>query len=482
MKSRIVFLFLMLVTFYCAAFSQVRLPDVIADSMVLQRHADARIWGWASPGEQVTVRAGWTIDKFETMADNNGEWSVVIPTTIAGGPYNIYIKGSNEIVVKDILLGDVWICSGQSNMEYKINWMGGWSNPQFKMDSIDIEERKYPLIRLFQLEKNTSETPLSDFRGRWMPVNTVTVADFSAVAFFFGRELNRKIGVPVGLVSTNWGGTPAEAWTSRENLEGNEDLRYYVERDYAGVQDQRKPSFLYNAMIHPLVKMAITGVIWYQGEANRNDALHYRKLFPAMIRDWRKQFKQGDFPFYYVQIAPNNYDEPMVGALVREAQLMALDVPGTGMVVTTDIGNPDDIHPVKKQEVGRRLARNALALHYGVERLTYSGPLFQRMEIEEYDGIKRARLFFTHTARGLESTGGDPRCFEIAGDDRVFYMAQAAIEGDNVIVWSDEVINPVAVRFGFTNIAEPNLYNSEGLPASPFRTDNWEVDTNVDEK
>lgn len=482
MKSRMVFLFLILVTFYCTAFSQVRLPDVIADSMVLQRHADARIWGWASPGEQVTVRAGWTLDKFETRADNNGEWSVVIPTTIAGGPYNIYIKGSNEIVVKDILLGDVWICSGQSNMEYKINWMGGWSNPQFQMDSIDIEERKYPLIRLFQLEKNTSETPLSDFKGRWMPVNTATVADFSAVAFFFGRELNRRIGVPVGLVSTNWGGTPAEAWTSRETLEGNEDLKYYVERDYTGVQDQRKPSFLYNAMIHPLVKMAITGVIWYQGEANRNDALHYRKLFPAMIRDWRKQFKQGDFPFYYVQIAPNNYDEPMVGALVREAQLMALDVPGTGMVVTTDIGNPDDIHPVKKQEVGRRLARNALALHYGVQRLTYSGPLFERMEIEEYDGIKRARLFFTHTARGLESTGGDPRCFEIAGDDRVFYMAQAAIEGDNVIVWSDEVINPVAVRFGFTNISEPNLYNSEGLPASPFRTDNWEVDTNVDEK
>jgi len=482
MKSRILFLFVTLAVFNSDAFSQVSLPDIIADSMVLQRHADARIWGWASPGEEVTVRAGWTLDKFETKADNNGEWSVVIPTTIAGGPYNIYIKGSNEIVVKDILLGDIWICSGQSNMEYKINWMGGWSNPQFEKDSMDIEERKYPLIRLFQLEKNRSETPLSEFKGRWMPVNTETVADFSAVAFFFGRELNRRIGVPVGLVSTNWGGTPAEAWTSREGLEGNADLKYYVERDYTGEQDERKPSYLYNAMIHPIIQMTITGVIWYQGEDNRNDAMHYRRLFPAMIRDWRKQFNQGDFPFYYVQIAPYNYDEPMVGALVREAQLMALDVPGTGMVVTADIGNPDDIHPVYKQEVGRRLARNALALHYGVERLTYSGPIFKRMEIEEYDGVKRARLFFTHTARGLQSTGGDPRCFEIAGDDRVFYKAQAVIESDNVIVWSEKVINPVAVRFGFSNISEPNLYNSEGLPASPFRTDGWEVDTGIDEQ
>ncbi|MBN1386878.1 MAG: sialate O-acetylesterase [Bacteroidales bacterium] len=481
MKFRIFALTLFLATFTCSALAQLRLPAVIADSMVLQRNADATIWGWASPGEEITVRAGWTLEKFETKADSIGEWSVVIPTTIAGGPYNIYIKGANEIVVKDILLGDVWICSGQSNMEYKINWMGGWGNPQFETDSIDIEKKKYTLIRLFQLEKNASETPLSDFKGRWMPVNTETVADFSAVAFFFGRELNRRIGVPVGLVSTNWGGTPAEAWTSRESMESNEDLKYYSERDYSGAQEHSKPSYLYNAMIHPIIKMAITGVIWYQGEANRNDALHYRKLFPAMISDWRKKFNQGDFPFYYVQIAPYNYDEPMVGALVCEAQLMALDVPGTGMVVTTDIGNPDDIHPVKKQEVGRRLARNALALHYGIEGLTYSGPVFERMEMEDYNGVKRARLFFGHTARGLESTDGNPRCFEIAGDDRVFYEAHAIIEGDNVVVWSDEVSNPVAVRFGFSNIAEPNLYNSEGLPASPFRTDDWEVDTSIDE-
>ena len=479
MKFRILFLVLLMATLTYTAYPQISLPAVIADSMVLQRNASATIWGWASPGEEITVRAGWTLEKLETSADKNGEWSVNIPTTIAGGPYNIYIKGSNEIVVKDILLGDIWICSGQSNMEYRINQMGGWSNPQFELDSIDIEKRKYPLLRLFQLEKNASDTPLSDFEGRWMTVNTETVADFSAVAFYFGRELNRRIGVPVGLVSTNWGGTPAEAWTSRESLENNDELKYYTERDYSGEQEQRKPSYLYNAMIHPIIKMAITGVIWYQGEANRYDALHYRKLFPAMIRDWRKQFNQGDFPFYYVQIAPYNYDEPMVGALVREAQLMALEVPGTGMVVTTDIGNPDNIHPVMKQEVGRRLARNALALHYGVERLTYSGPVFKRMELEDYNGVKRVRLFFSHIARGLESTEGDPRCFEIAGDDRVFYEAQAAIEGANVVVWSGKVSKPVAVRFGFNNKAEPNLYNSEGLPASPFRTDDWEVDTGI---
>ena len=479
MKSKTIFFLLIFLILFQSAVSQLRLPAVISDNMVLQRNAEAMIWGWDNPGVQVNVRAGWTLDEFEAQADANGEWSVILPTTIAGGPYNIYIKGSNEIVVSNILLGDLWICSGQSNMEYKINWMGGWRNPQFARDSIDIEKNKYPLIRLFQHEKNTSDTPLSDFEGEWMPVNTGTVAEFSAVAFFFGRELNRKIVVPVGLVSTNWGGTPAEAWTSRESLDGNDELQYYTDRDYSDVPEEKKPSHLYNAMIHPLVKMAITGVIWYQGEANRHDALHYRKLFPAMIKDWRKQFNQGDFPFYYVQIAPYNYDKPMGGALVREAQLMTLELPGTGMVVTTDIGDPEKLHPVKKQEVGRRLARNALALHYGVKGLTYSGPIFERMEIGEEDGIKKARLFFSHIARGLESTGGDPGCFEIAGDDRVFYEAQALIEGDNVIVWSDKVSNPVAVRFGFKNASEPNLYNSEGLPASPFRTDDWEVNTGV---
>jgi len=477
MKSRVLFFFLALVIISLSGFAQVRLPAVISDGMVLQRNTDAKIWGWADPGEKVIVRAGWTIEKAETRADKNGEWSVLVPTTNAGGPYNLYIYGSNDIVVKDIFLGDVWICSGQSNMEYKINWMGGWSNPWFEKDSIDIVKKKYPLIRLFQFEKNTSETPISSFKGEWMPVNTETVAEFSAVAFFFGRELNNRIGVPVGLVSTNWGGTPAEAWTSRESLEGNEDLKYYTERDYDSKAEQEKPSRLYNAMIHPLINMTITGAIWYQGEANRLDALQYRKLFPSMIKDWRKQFNQGDLPFYYVQIAPYNYDRPMVGALVREAQMMALDVPGTGMVVTSDIGNPDNIHPVKKQEVGRRLARIALALHYGVKGMIYSGPLFERMEIVEIDGIEKARLFFKHVARGLESTEGDPRCFEIAGDDRVFHEARAVIEGDNVIVWSDKVSNPVAVRFGFTNSSQTNLYNSEGLPAAPFRTDDWVVYT-----
>ncbi|MGM0665903.1 MAG: sialate O-acetylesterase [Bacteroidota bacterium] len=482
MKIKTVIFFLAIIIPGHSVLSQLRLPAVIADSMVLQRNAEATIWGWDDPGAEVKVRAGWTLDEFVSTAGENGEWSVSIPTTIAGGPYNIYISGSGDIVVKDILLGDVWICSGQSNMEYKINWMGGWSNPWFEHDSIDIERNKYPLIRLFQLKKNTSDTPLDDCQGQWMPVNTRTVAEFSAVAFFFGRELNRKLGVPVGLVQTAWGGTPAESWTSARELESNGDLSFYTQGDYSGEGEYRRPARLFNAMINPLLKMSITGAIWYQGEANSGDALHYRKLFPAMIKDWRKHFNQGDFPFYYVQIAPYKYDRPMVGALVREAQLMALEVPGTGMAVTSDIGNPDDIHPVRKQEVGRRLARHAMALHYGVKGLTYSGPVFENMEIEGHEGRKKVRLFFSHIARGLVYTGEKLRCFEIAGDDRIFYEAEASIEGNNVMLWSDMVKKPVAVRFGFSNAAEPNLFNSEGLPASPFRTDDWEVETEIIEQ
>ncbi|MBS0009941.1 MAG: sialate O-acetylesterase, partial [Bacteroidales bacterium] len=290
MKIKTVIFFLAIVIPGHSALSQLRLPAVIADSMVLQRNAEATIWGWDDPGAEVKVRAGWTLDEFVSTAGENGEWSVSIPTTIAGGPYNIYISGSGSIVVKDILLGDVWICSGQSNMEYKINRMGGWSNPRFERDSIDIEKNKYPLIRLFQLKKNASDTPLADCEGQWMPVNTQTVAEFSAVAFFFGRELNRKIGVPLGLVQTAWGGTPAESWTSALELESNKDLSFYTQRDYSGREEHRKPARLFNAMINPLLKMSITGAIWYQGEANRHDALHYRKLFPAMIKDWRKHF------------------------------------------------------------------------------------------------------------------------------------------------------------------------------------------------
>lgn len=480
MKTRTIIFLLLLLPF--TLYSQLRLPSVISDNMMLQRNSEAKIWGWDEPGTEITVRAGWTTDKFIDIAGEGGKWMVTIPTIIAGGPYNIYITGSEERVIRNVLLGDIWICSGQSNMEYKINWMGGWSNPQFERDSIDLVKNKYPLIRLFQAERNASPQPLDDLSGKWMPVNHKNVAGFSAVAYFFGRELNRKIGVPVGLVSTNWGGTPAESWTSAETLAKDENLEYYREKDYSGEDDYRKPSYLFNGMIHPLLDMSVTGAIWYQGEANTGDALHYRKLFPAMIKDWRKHFGQGDFPFYYVQIAPYKYDAPMVGALLREAQLMTLDVPGTGMVVTADIGNPDDIHPVNKQEVGRRLARNAMALHYGVRGLKYSGPLYQKMEVFEKDGLKKIRLFFNHTAYGLESTEGAPRCFEIAGADGVFYKAEAIIEGDNVIVWSPEVAEPIAARYAFSNAAEPNLYNSEGLPASPFRTDEWEVDTCPAEK
>jgi len=635
--------------------AEVRLPAVISDNMVLQQGMKVRIWGSANPGEHVTV----TFDKKSShaTADAKGHWQVFIGPLKAGGPFELTVKGDSVLNVKNVLVGEVWICSGQSNMEWPlVNTIGGEQA---------VAEANYPEIRLFKVEHNTAASPLTDVQGHWVVTTPDEAAHFSAVGYFFGRELHQRLKVPVGLIDSSWGGTPAEAWTSREALLSSSDLKpildryesslnalpqakeayaqalaqweeknlyldagnkgealgyadpaapvadwsrmdlpkqletagllidgavwfrkvlelpeswsakelvinlppiddhdvtyfngtkigatgretpnsYMVPRKYVvpaslvhpvrnviavrvfdsageggfsrgamsigpkgaadseavslrgvwnykveqalepkhpdwgtrpeaiGVSNQNNPSVLYNAMIAPLVPFAIRGAIWYQGEANAGRAYQYRTLFPVMIRDWRKAWGSV-FPFYFVQLASWHANKALPDesdwAELREAQTMTLREPQTGMAVTIDIGDENDIHPRNKLDVGRRLAALALADTYA-QKVTASGPLFDSFSVEG----PRVRIRFKYGA-GLKTIDGSAlKGFSIAGDDRRFVWADARLDGDTVIVSSPTVSKPVAVRYGWADNPIVNLYNKAGLPASPFRTDDW---------
>jgi sialate O-acetylesterase len=465
------------------AAAQLRLPSVIGDGMVLQRDTVVSLWGWCKPGETVRVVPGWPDAVASTaVAGADGAWITRVKTPGAGGPFTLTISCSGDsIALKDVLVGEVWLCSGQSNMEMPVGYAHrGYAG--VKDWKAEVAAADFPRIRLFTVANAASMVPLRDCGGSWKTCAPDSVASFSGTAYFFGREIHRALGVPVGLVASDWGGTPAEAWTSEEGLRGLPDFAQAAAalararvsgesrpESAPASRPPNTPASLFNGMIAPLVPYAIRGAIWYQGESNRARFLQYRALFPAMIADWRKSFGLGDFPFYYVQIAPYEYrDAPGLSTGLREAQLLTLRVPNTGMVVTTDVGNAKDIHPNDKQEVGRRLALWALARTYGRD-LVCSGPLFRSMQVEG----AAIRIVFDHAAGGLEARGGPLRCFEIAGDDREFVPAEAAIDGAAVVVSSAAVKDPVAVRFACGHAPEPNLFNREGLPASPFRTDDW---------
>ncbi len=443
-----------------------KLPAVIGDNMVLQQGRPIYLWGWADKGAEVVVSiAAQTVS---TKADDQGRWKVLLAKLESGDPLELSIKsGSETRTLKNVLVGEVWVCSGQSNMEMGV----GAANDAAK----EIAAAKYPQIRLFTVEKHNEPAPLDDCKGncRWTECSPATLGSggwggFSAAAYYFGRELHKQLNVPIGLIHTSWGGTPAELWTSRKALEAEPQLK--------GVHG----SGLYNGMIAPLIPFGIRGAIWYQGEANVGGAYQYRTLLPTMIRNWREDWREGDFPFYIVQIAPYHYNRSGNGkpldprrlepcAELWEAQLLtAKTTANTGLAVTTDIGNLNDIHPKNKQEVGRRLALWALAKTYG-RHVPYSGPVYRSMSI---DGSE-IRLAFSH-AKGLKSADDKPlSCFTIAGADRKFVPAEARIDGETIVVSAKDVPEPVAVRFAWREDATPNLVNAADLPASPFRTDNF---------
>jgi sialate O-acetylesterase len=460
------------------AYADVRLPALVSNNMVLQRNKPLHIWGWADKGEKVTVSFQNGTYKATTGAD--GKWQVTLPAKPAGGPYTMTIKGNNAITLDNILIGEVWIASGQSNMEMPVN---GWTHViNFEQE---IKAANYPEIRLFQINHTTSTAPEEDvatWQGGWQPCSPATISLFSAVGYFFAREIYTHEHIPVGVIHTSWGGTVAEAWASGESLKKMpafadtvKALESLPEVKHPG--DPNKSTLLYNAMIHPLLPYAIRGAIWYQGESNADRAYQYRELFPLMIKDWRKHWNNGEFPFYFVQLAnwKEKQKEPAGShwAELREAQLRTLSLPNTGMASAVDIGDDKDIHPRNKQEVGRRLSLIARAQVYG-EKIPYSGPVYVSRQVAG----RKITLTFKHTDDGLHvKNGAELKGFTIAGADKKFHWAQAKISGDHVIVWSDDVAAPVAVRYSWADNPDGNLYNGAGLPASPFRTDEWEGET-----
>ena len=464
-KVKITLLVLLLITTTC--FSKIWLPSILSDNMVLQQESKATIWGWTTVvSEKITVTGSWN-NVAHVITAHQGVWSLELPTPSAGGPFVITINGHEKIILQNVLIGEVWVCSGQSNME--------WTPPMGLNNSDEeIKNAIYPELRFFTVTKHISSNPQDDTPGQWVECSPDTFKEFSSVGYFFGRKLHRDLSIPVGLINSSWGGTNVETWTPSEGLETRKDLVKSIENIKEFPYWPKEPSLAYNAMIHPIINFDIAGTIWYQGESNRPNAAFYYDAFPIMIDSWRDAWGK-EFPFYFAQIAPYNYtndENNVTAAIVRDAQLHTYrTVANTGIVGTGDIGELDNIHPLNKQDVGKRLALWALAKTYGVKGIAFSGPIYKSMEI---DG-KKITINFDYSENGLMIKGDALREFYVAGSDQEFHMAKAKIVGSTVVVSSSKVKNPVAVRYAFSDTAEINLFNKEGLPSIAFRTDDWNL-------
>lgn len=462
LRISLIFSSLMIVS---AARADIRLPAIFGSHMVLQQNDTVNFWGWAAPQNDIVVLCSWLPGReFPARADRATlRWSVALPTAPGGmTPHTITVKGGgDDMVLKDVLFGEVWLCSGQSNME----WQAAWGN-------VDVTKAQYeaaedPGLRFFTVPRTSMPNPQDDCRAEWRVSRRRTMRQFSATAYFFGRELRDRLGVPVGLVNASWGGTPIEAWMHETDFAAGD----WPAEEHP-IWEYGRPGSLWNGMIAPLISLKIRGFLWYQGEANTYNPGDYAGLLEKMVAGWRQDFGAAALPFYYVQIAPWRYDRPLEGAILRDAQRRALDrLQPAGMAVISDIGDLDDIHPRNKAGVGQRLAAWALAKTYGLKDLAFSGPLYRDFVVEN----DRVRVRFDFAENGLIAKNGPLCCFEIAGADRRFFPAKAEIEGAEVLVSAPEVPVPVAVRFAFDNIAEPNLFSAGGLPASCFRSDDWPI-------
>jgi sialate O-acetylesterase len=458
----------LILLFPCFATANVRLPTVLADNMVLQRNSTVKLWGWSNPAEKVIITNSWNNKVDSVTASGDARWSINIATGDAGGPYSITLRGDNMITLKNVMLGEVWICSGQSNME--------WSSLQNLKQMLDeMPTSANPNIRLFNIPKTTSQQPQDDCVGKWDECGPESLKGFSAIGYFFGKKLYEKLKVPIGLVNSSWGGTPAEPWTPAMSVTGDEQLRVASLKIAENPYWPTTPGKTYNAMISPLTGFNIAGAIWYQGESNTLTYNTYQLLLTNMIAGWRQAWNK-EFPFYLVQIAPYSYGNKNVGALLREAQTNVQGYPKTGMVVITDlVDNVKDIHPQNKRDVADRLANLALADHYKLAGINYKSPQFKKITVNK----NIASLEFENAPNGFMIKG--PKALEwfVAGPDKQFYPADVKLQNNTILVSSKQVKAPVAVRFAFSNEAIGNIFSKEGLPMNPFRTDDWEMDVSA---
>ena len=448
--------------------AKVKPATIFSDKMVLQQQREKLpLWGTASPNKQVRITTSWNNQSYTTAADKTGKWKTTITTPKAGGPYSITFNDGETTKLNDILIGEVWFCSGQSNMEMPMKGFPG--QPLEQGTIIDIMRSTNPNIRLFNVNRSTVITPQEDVKGEWQTTTPSTVNNFSATAYYFGRLLQETLGTPVGLITAQWGASSIEAWMSREMLSDFPNI--ILPKTAADIKEaQRTPSTLYNGMIHPLKELGMKGMIWYQGESNIDRIPQYGALLEKFITSLRSDWKQGDFPFYYCQIAPYSYYKPN-SAFLREQQMETESkVPNIGMAVLLDAGMKQGIHPQKKKVAGERLALQALSLTYGVTEANNQSPRYKSMTIQNDTII----LNFDRAPMGLTSYYQPLKLFTVAGEDQQFYPAKAWIKKDQVFVLSDKVKQPVAARYAFENYVEGDLFGVEGLPVSSFRTDKFE--------
>lgn len=491
MKKIIIVLFVLssfLQELKAQALPSFKVANILQSNMVIQQDKPLRLWGVTPAGNAVDIRADWMTKSVTVHADKNGNWmgAIKVPKAVRGNfdPHTITItSGKDTIRLKNVLIGEVWICSGQSNMTYPMDTAKGGDGgvPNFEKE---IADANYPAIRLFTVGLAWEKTPKEDCKGDWKICSPETVGKFSAVGYYFGRKLFQELQVPIGLVSNGMGATACQAFTSRKVLESNTELKKKYVDPYDAKPEKgenifeilQRPSIIYNGMIYPLRHLSIKGFIWYQGESNRNDGMMYAKVCTAMLKGWRHDFKQGDIPFYFVQLPPYNWGKKDSTAydyaLLREAQASMLKIKRTGMAVTMDVADPNNLHPHNKKPVGVRLARIALHKTYGYKDILYKGPVFKKFKVDK-DTVK---IYFHQTGVGSGLTTNDglaPKYFFVAGADKVFHKAKARIVGNQVWLYSSEVSHPLAVRYAFTNYPLTNFANKDGLPARPFRTDNW---------
>jgi sialate O-acetylesterase len=469
MNSKILFISIFLFSaIYLNA--KIKVASVLGDNMVLQRNTEVKLWGTAEPNQKLTIITGWNKAKISTVASESGQWLVKAKTTDAGGPFIISIvSGKEKIQLQNILLGEVWLCSGQSNMEMP---MLGFNDQPINASNEALAEANNCQLRLFTVKRLSIKTPQDTCVGNWELATAQTVGKFSAVGYHFANRLQKALKVPVGVINSSWGGSRIEGWINSENMKKfPESLKSTTQEKTAPNQ---RASYLYNGMIHPIKNYSIKGAIWYQGESNRGEYQYYADLMKAMVEEWKSDFELKEFPFYFVQIAPywyNNSKDILSGKFYDEQYKASLNIPRAGMVATVDFGEELCIHPAEKKAVGQRLTYWALSETYGVNGIAYKNPVYKDVVVKDSSLV----VSFDNLVNGLTSFGKEITNFEIAGEDQKFYSATAKIKSKQVILTASEVKKPIAARYCYINypVGKGFLYNTAGLPILPFRTDNW---------